>query len=194
MSKIVATLILDDYERRARKFLWAHPSAWWVKTAPACISALEKYIWREVFLDHDLEDSIYPASGRKGDGMEVVEWLIKKKPSHLKDCVFTIHSMNNRSGPEMVRRLRAAGYTAYYRPYHGDFYSLSGERDNVVEKAHDPNILYMPGAIILNVGEAGISSDAEVEAAVKIIRDYIKAKRLKSAREKPSSKALVEVK
>lgn len=170
-------LILDDYERRAIKFLSSHPGAHWVKTADQCIKALNDYIWHEVYLDHDLEDSIYSASGRRGDGMEVVDWLTKYGPKHLDNTVFTIHSMNNIHGTEMVARLRLAGYKAFYRPYHGDFWAIDKERDNPIDNENDPCIFYMPGKVVLDVSPIGITEEEELPFYMELIASFLRKRK-----------------
>lgn len=170
-------LFLDDFERRAKKFMWSHNNVTWVKTAPQAIQQLSIGYWDYVYLDHDLEDSIYAAFGHHGDGMDVVNWVKKNKPKHLSKTVFFVHSMNNNHGPEMVGKLRDSGYKAYYRPYHGSFYDLEAELDNPVDAAQDPNLFYMPGQVVLKLDQW--TSDTEIDVVAKLIKKLVAEKKKK---------------
>jgi len=104
-------LFLDDDDTRTQGFLALNPEAVCVKTAGECIAYL-KESWDEIYLDHDLGGEIFADSGREDTGMEVVRCIIRDLPSHLKNTLFIVHSMNVPAAVRMVEDLRSAGYTA----------------------------------------------------------------------------------
>lgn len=107
-------LFLDDNGPRTETFLRAvainsKDRIYTTKTAEGCISRLEDEEWDYVFLDHDLGDEIFVDSNRPDCGMEVVRWLeANKKNIH---CIF-VHTANEPARNAMVKKLKAAGYTA----------------------------------------------------------------------------------
>jgi len=91
----------------------------WVQTVPETIEILIRYKDRleTVSLDHDLNGETYVHSGREDCGSEIVRWLEKHDAKLYAHVKFIVHSHNEHSGPRMVERLRAAGYTSYYSPF-----------------------------------------------------------------------------
>jgi len=110
-------LFLDDNYRRTREFLSNYPKAYHTATAQGCIKKLEHGVWEIVFLDHDLEGERMQDPDSPLSGMEVVRWIEANKP---RVKMFIIHSQNPCGSPEMVERLRAAGYPAWAVPF-GEF-------------------------------------------------------------------------
>ena len=109
-------LFLDDDPDRASAFLQAHPDATWVQTVPECLARLAEP-WDEIHLDHDLGGELFVDVHREDCGMEVVRWLAKEPPRHLRKAQFTVHSHNLAAAFEMTYRLRALGYRAEARPF-----------------------------------------------------------------------------
>src|SRR5258708_4693643 len=113
-TKDLCILFLDDQERRHNIIHTKSPHAIHVSTSAKCIEQLSEATWDLVFLDHDLID---------GDtGMKVVEWLIHgnifSKIGTVKRII--VHSTNILMGTEMVQRLTALGFSAFYVPFSFD--------------------------------------------------------------------------
>ena len=109
-------LFLDDDPRRASLFLREHPRAVWVTNVPDCLACLAEP-WDEIHLDHDLGGRIYVDSADLDCGMEVIRWLCKNQPAHLKATRFYVHTHNSTAGLLMVLLMRRGGYRAEYEPF-----------------------------------------------------------------------------
>lgn len=109
-------LFLDDDPKRARVFLDEHPQAVWVTNVPDCLAQLAE-TWDEVHLDHDLGGKVYVDSSDVDCGMEVIRWLCKEPPAHLKRTRFYVHTHNATAGLLMVLLMRKGGYRAEFRPF-----------------------------------------------------------------------------
>lgn len=86
-----------------------------VVSAASAIKALKaKGKFDLVMLDHDLGGETWVNSNREDCGMEVVRWIVKKKP---KIGRIVVHSWNSVAAPIMVEELKKAGYKATYKPF-----------------------------------------------------------------------------
>lgn len=112
----IRILFLDDEAERAQRFLRTHPNTMWVKTADECITQLNGK-WDIISLDHDLGGERYVDSERMDCGMEVVRYLVEKKPEHLKKTLFFVHSLNADAALKMLENLQSAGYRCTYKPF-----------------------------------------------------------------------------
>ncbi len=109
-------LFLDDDPERAARFLEQYPDAVWVQTVPECVEKLAEP-WDEVHLDHDLGGEQFVDVNRDDCGMEVVRWLGKHRPKHLRRSQFRVHSHNIAAAFEMVMCLQALGYRVDALPF-----------------------------------------------------------------------------
>lgn len=116
-------LFLDDDPRRAELFLMDHPRAVWVTNVPDCLARLTE-LWEEVHLDHDLGGKIFVDSSDTDCGMEVIRWLCKEQPAHLKTTRFYVHTHNATAGLLMVLLMQGGGYKAEFRPFGLDLRNL----------------------------------------------------------------------
>ncbi|WP_435017833.1 cyclic-phosphate processing receiver domain-containing protein [Tundrisphaera sp. TA3] len=116
MATHLRRLFLDDDPARADVFLGLYPDAVWVETVPECVEKLAES-WDEVHLDHDLGGEVYVDDGREDCGMEVIRWLDRDPPEHLRSARFIVHSHNQHAAFVMVLRLKAMGYRAEARPF-----------------------------------------------------------------------------
>ena len=116
-------LFLDDDPRRAAIFLREHPRAAWVTNVPDCLARLAGP-WDEVHLDHDLGGKTFVDSDDVDCGMEVIRWLCKHQPAHLKATRFYVHTHNATAGLLMVLLMRRGGYRAEYEPFGLDLRDL----------------------------------------------------------------------
>lgn len=110
-------LFLDDSDERIRaaKKHFRDDELTVVKTAPETINQLGyDREWDLVMLDHDLGGEAFVDSGRIDCGMEVVRWIIRRRPK-IKRIV--IHSWNSPAAKGMVGTLRVAGYHVAYKPF-----------------------------------------------------------------------------
>lgn len=128
-SRLSDVLFLDDNPERGGFFVSHVPNTVWVSTAEKCIEclALDKK-WDQVLLDHDLGNEIFRDSSREDTGMEVVRWIVKNKPKHLKDTTFIIHTHNYPAGVRMREELVAAGYNAICMPFASIKAMIEGEK------------------------------------------------------------------
>lgn len=118
----VRVLVLDDDTDRVDYFRIGLNRAHMlhVPSAAAAIHQIKFRTWDVVFLDHDLEESIFNYGIiDHGCGMDVVDALVNKlrRDGALLGTLFVVHSINERRGTLMVDRLRAAGYRASRRTY-----------------------------------------------------------------------------
>lgn len=90
-----------------------------VRTAKDCIYMLQRYKDRNdrldiLSLDHDLGGTVFQSSDSPECGMEVVRYL---ETHRCRIGQVIVHSLNWTAAIEMVKRLRAAGYSTVYRPF-----------------------------------------------------------------------------
>lgn len=102
-------LILDDQEMRHELFRHKYEGhdithAW---TASQAIHYLSNNEYDYIFLDHDLGNQSYMASG-PGTGYEVAEWI--SKHPELKGSKIIIHSFNPAGASNMDNLLRRNGF------------------------------------------------------------------------------------
>ncbi len=116
-------LFLDDDPKRAEAFLDKHPGAIWVTNVPDCLARLAEP-WDEIHLDHDLGGKIFVDSADVDCGMEVIRWLCRHQPSHLRATRFYVHTHNSTAGLLMVLLMRKGGYRAEYEPFGIDLRKL----------------------------------------------------------------------
>jgi len=107
-------LFLDDNPIRRKMFLSEVPSAQIVDTVAECIKKLEEEEWDYVLLDHDLGGETFVDSSRGDTGMEVVRWILEKKPKigHV-----VVHSHNVPAANRMISLLEDGGYHCWYTPF-----------------------------------------------------------------------------
>lgn len=107
-------LILDDDEKRMRKFWEKYPESTRVWNAADCIKELSGKSWSMVSLDMDLEGIPFDDPEKDNSGAAVVRWIVKNKPE-IKEIV--IHSYNHILSPKMVEILKGAGYDCSWKPF-----------------------------------------------------------------------------
>jgi CheY-like chemotaxis protein len=110
-------LFLDDSAERIEKAFehFEDDDVDIVVSAASAIEALRaKRKYDLVMLDHDLGGETWVDSNREDCGMEVVRWIVKKKP---KIGRIVVHSWNSVAAPIMVEELKKAGYKATYKPF-----------------------------------------------------------------------------
>lgn len=116
-DKKLKVLILEDDKRRVNIFLkelWPYCSIKWVESVDACIIELKETKYDALFLDHDLEHTVYSDPSGKNVGFEVVRWLAGNKPAI---GFVLVHSCNAYAAPLMYKDLVSAGYTALYTSF-----------------------------------------------------------------------------
>lgn len=111
-------LVLDDDPARVEHLRTRFPNAdlHWAETVETCIPMLAEE-WDVIRLDHDLGGEIFVDSNRTDCGMEIVRYILKNKPEHLKETIFIVHSKHERAGEKMTAELTAAGYDCTYVPF-----------------------------------------------------------------------------
>ena len=109
-------LVLDDLASRHRVFKKIHPTVVCVSTKDDCVEILKEKIIDILYLDHDLEKSgkntrswNYPNSGSA-----LVEWMCVNFPIVKK---VVIHTSNRLRAPDMLAKLKDAGYAAEIHTY-----------------------------------------------------------------------------
>jgi len=116
-TKKLTVLILDDDDIRHEFMTRRYPDSTWVRThartPEEAIEALEKTVFDEVTLDHDL-GMAYDPYPREMTGMQVVNHIVQMDPEKRPREVL-VHSANIIRAPEMVRRLRDAGIRRSYQ-------------------------------------------------------------------------------
>lgn len=108
---MIKVLFLDDKKSRVEKFNNDGFSPVWTKSSADTIELLKKHYWDLVSLDYDL--------GGDDNGMKVVDWITKNRPSV--GCVL-VHSTNLLMALDMIHSLRGAGYFVRYRPIEVDLF------------------------------------------------------------------------
>jgi DNA-binding NarL/FixJ family response regulator len=83
-------------------------------TAKQAISMLAKREYDVICLDHDLGDEVMVSSDREDCGMEVVRWMVAKKPAAK---VVVIHSLNYDAARNMASKLKGVGYFVLIKPF-----------------------------------------------------------------------------
>lgn len=107
-------LVLEDNDERIVRIRQLWPACTIVKTAQACIDKLIDFQFVTLLLDHDLGGEVMVDSRREDCGMEVVRWIVAKRP-RISECV--VHSHNTPAAAVMVQELKKAGYYAVYAPF-----------------------------------------------------------------------------
>lgn len=107
-------LILEDSPKRVKKFrqkLIGHEIVHTASAKEAIEYLKDSEIFDHCFLDHDLGDKVFVASG-PGTGWEVAKWIgehPEKRPSKI-----IVHSLNSNGARNMMNEL---GSPAEYIPF-----------------------------------------------------------------------------
>ena len=106
----LAVLFLDDKVIRRDGFVARFGfEPIWITNSKDVIEVIGKHYWDMISLDHDLIDG--------DNGMLVVDWIIKHRPSIGS---ILVHSTNIDRSMRMISRLRDSGYFVRYSPIETD--------------------------------------------------------------------------
>ena len=111
-------LILEDDPNRMAQFRNMSDEIEIISTVPEAIQLLTDYIWRTLYLDHDLNRESFVDSNRVDCGMELVRWIVKNKPT-IPSII--IHSANRKGSNLMYQSLKENDYNVVQSPWGGVF-------------------------------------------------------------------------
>lgn len=90
----------------------------WTKSAGSAIGLLRRdrgRVYSGILLDHDLHQQNLTGQDKLYSGKDVVKTIIECVDSGVPVMV---HSTNPKGGPEMANKLRGAGFSVEFMPFH----------------------------------------------------------------------------
>ncbi len=120
MSEIRKILIIEDDEQRIEEFTIHLAGVHEFQFASSAQYAIEKLLFHSdepfdyIFLDHDLDEE---NTGKNGEGIDVVNFVVKDKFTAYRNAVFILHTMNPVGAENMEKVLKQAGFQVVKLPY-----------------------------------------------------------------------------